>query len=221
MAATQISPESFRVPLVDLSRFTNGAAVERQLVAEEWDSAFRDVGFCLLTGYEDLLPRTTIDMLRSQALPFFSQEPSIKQRAYVDGMVGYLGPGAENVAASAGPTIAGPDLVESLNLTGYQEPGSEWRAANAEAECPWVATQPGLPGELRMVGARYWGGATRLMMALMELSEEALELRPGELSSSFQMPGCLLRFAYYPSYPALLRQQDGARDVTDNQQRCE
>ena len=45
-------------------------------------------------------------------------------------MIGFIGEGLENVSASAGDQSNAPDLVESLNFPGYQEPDAEWEAAS-------------------------------------------------------------------------------------------
>ena len=160
------------VPTIDLSGFASGSAEERRALADEFDAAFRTVGFCLLSGYEELLPAALISEAREAAAAFFAQPLEEKKRAYHDGIFGYLGPGAENVAATAGAAAADPDPVESLNLPGYQEPGSEWDARPQGSECPWRRA-PYAPDGLEALH-RYWSGATSVMLQLMALSELAL-----------------------------------------------
>lgn len=189
------------LPIVDLSRFTKGTAAERVAVAAEWDDILHTVGFCLLSGYDSLLPESCIAEMREQAAAFFAQPAAEKHRCYVDGIVGYLGPGDENVGATSGKPTLLPDMVESLNLPGYQEPGCEWRAArDGMPECPWLNTPwvGSAPESFRKAAHAYWVGATRLMWELMALSEEALGLSSGFFTSSFEHPGTLLRLAYYP-----------------------
>ncbi|CAE8606220.1 unnamed protein product, partial [Polarella glacialis] len=83
---------------------------EQAVLAEEWDSTFRTVGFCLLSGYEELLPDQVISDLRREAAAFFALPVAEKLKAHEDGVVGYLGPGEENVAATLGASTDGPDL---------------------------------------------------------------------------------------------------------------
>jgi isopenicillin N synthase-like dioxygenase len=188
--------------VIDISRFLHGSEAERAAVAAAWDEAFTGVGFCLLTGFESLLPTASVRSLRETATRYFAQSTKdLKMQAHVDGMVGYLGVGDENVAASTGETNSVPDLVESLNLPGYQEPSAPWRSDPSAGEVPWrdAAFARALPAELADAAAEYWRGATRLMLSLMELSELALDLPAGTFAPSFAEPGTLLRLAYYPA----------------------
>merc|ERR1719320_1121803 len=114
-------------------------------------------------------------------------------RCCVDGMLGYLSVGDENVAATTGATTSIPDLVESLNFGGYQEAHKPWRSDTDSVDCPWLdADFAGqLPCELREAAKEYWRCSTKLMLALMELSELALDLPPGHFSASYAEPGTL------------------------------
>ncbi|KAL1521306.1 hypothetical protein AB1Y20_020975 [Prymnesium parvum] len=185
------------VPRIDISRFAHGNTEERAEVAAAFDKAFCSVGFCLLVGIEEWLPPHVIQNARAAAHRFFLSSPQAKRRAYLDGVVGYLPPGAENVSSSAGTPSASPDPVESLNLPGYQERGSEWQARLEGCDCPWEKA-PWLPEDLTRPLAEYWRGATSLMLLLMSLSELALDLPPGYFDKSFERPGTLLRIAWYP-----------------------
>lgn len=160
------------LPTIDLSKFASGSAAQRQALADDFDEAFRTVGFCVLSGYEEFLPAAHVSEAREAAAAFFAQPLEEKKRAYHDGIFGYLGPGAENVAATAGAAAAEPDPVESLNLPGYQELGSEWDARPHGSECPWRSA-PYAPAGLEVI-QRYWSGATSVMLQLMALSELAL-----------------------------------------------
>lgn len=190
------------VPVIDISRFAHGGLDERRAVAAEWDDALRTVGFCLLTGYEELLPTAVIERARCDAREFFALPAAEKARAHVDGTVGYIGLGGENVGASAGMPTAAPDPVESLNLAGYQD-DRPWRAEVAEAECPWRES-PWVPPCLVDALSAYWGGATALMLQLMALSELALQLPAGTFAEAYRTPGTLLRLAWYPPTSAAI-----------------
>lgn len=120
-----------QLPVIDLSRFTRGSPAERAAVAAAWDAAFRSTGFCLLVGFDELLPDEAISALRRAALDFFGSPPAVKQACACDGQVGYVSLGRENVAATSGTPSAAPDHVESLNLPSYQEEGSEWTMLGA------------------------------------------------------------------------------------------
>ena len=181
---------------LDLGQFSTGSPAERAAIAQAFDGAFRTAGFCYLTGYEHLLPEATIDALRAQSTAFFALPAAEKEKSRVDGEIGYLGPGAENIAASAGAASAQPDLVESLNLPAYQEPA--WHVSAAEAECPW-RDEAWLPtAAFRAAAVAYFGGVNRVMTELYSLAELALELPPSTLGAAFEHPGTLLRLAWYP-----------------------
>lgn len=214
VTAGHLQPE---LPVIDISRFIRGTAAERSAMGIEWDEAFRTVGFCLLSGYEALLPEESIIEMRKHAAAFFAGSAGNKRQAYVDGMVGYLGPGDENVGATAGQPTVLPDLVESLNLPGYQEEGSEWSASGvAEPECPWLNSTwlAQAPDSLRNAARAYWVGATQLMLELMALSEVALGLPCGFFGPAYKRPGVLLRLAYYP--PVSESEGDGGKENNNN-----
>lgn len=174
-------------------------------MASQWDETFRTIGFCLLAGYESLLPGELVRDLRTEAAAFFALPASAKRKAHEDGIVGYLGYGDENVAATLGKKTVGADLVESLNFAGYQDETTAWRAEHAEAECPWLPAPfvAAVPERLRSAARRYWGAVTRLMQALMRVTEESLNLSPGFFDESYEKPGTLLKLAYYPAEGAL------------------
>ena len=183
-----------------------GSAEELKALATAFDDALAGSGFCLLVGYESILPEAAIDALRAASHTFFAAPPDAKARSYVDGMVGYLGPGAENVAASSGFPSRRPDPVESLNLPAYQEEGLPWSARAAadaaKGSCPWrdatYLPRDDVARGFADAAAAYFAGATALMLRLMSLSELALGLPDGYFSPSFGRPGTLLRVAYYP-----------------------
>lgn len=189
------------LPLINLRDFIEGCPEAKTKLAEKWDHTFQTSGFCLLTGYDAILPEALIQDLRREAHAYFELPAEHKKAAWVDGIIGYLAHGDENVAATLGTKTVGADLVESLNFSGYQEPGSEWHASKAEAECPWLS-QPyvgKVPEPLRLILKRYWGAVTELMQALMSLTEMALDLPSGFFQEPFETPGTLLKLAYYPA----------------------
>lgn len=186
------------MPLIDIARYAHGTAEERGSVASQWDEAFRSVGVCHLSGIDEWLPPDLIRRARRAARAFFELPHEEKRRAYLDGVVGYLPLGAEDVAASAGATSAAPDRVESLNLAGFQEEGCSWHARPHNLSgCPWEGAS-WLPPQLASALAAYWRGATSLMLLLMSLSEQALQLPPAFFDRSFAQPASLLRIAWYP-----------------------
>ena len=204
------------IPTIDLGAFSAGSAAERETIAGAFDEAFRTVGFCSLSNYQHLLPEEAVTALRTQGGAFFALPAAEKQKSYVDGVCGYLGPGAENVAATAGAPSAEPDQVESLNIPAYQDP--PWRAAAAEAECPW-AKESWLPASAVFADAAlaYFGGVTRVMTELMRLAELSLALPPGHFDASYERPGTLLRIAWYPP-PAEEGNATAAAADTERQQ---
>ena len=212
-SSTTIPPVA-PIPLIDVGAFVGGAPEVRAAIARDFDRAFCTVGVCQLTNYGNVLPEDVISKMREASSAFFSGSTVEKRKAHVDGVVGYLGLGAENVGASAGAPTAQPDPVESLNLPGYQDEGSTWRADRAAAECPW-RDAAWLPRTAGFDGAavRYWDHATRLMTLLMEMTELALELPTGFFTgdgAAYARPGTLLRVAWYPP-----SDEANVTDVTD------
>jgi len=215
------------LPVIDIGAFMRGSAAERASIAASFDDAFCSLGFCQVAGYEALLAETTITDLREHASDFFALPAEAKRLTRADGLVGYLAPGEETVSDSsaADASVAAPpsgssneaDPVESLNLPGYQEEGATWRASAAEAECPWVQApwMTSAPAGLRSAALAYWGGATRLMSALMRLMAAALDLADGHFEDPFEKPGTLLRIAWYPAVPAASTEQEGAETAAE------
>jgi hypothetical protein len=136
MAAPSRRLRSFVPPAIDLDRFVHGSSAERLSIAAAWDRTFRDVGVCLVRNYSAAL-RTGLGELRAQSARFFALSPEVKALSHHDNQYGYVATGVENVGATLGSGSA-PDLVESLNLAAYQDPGREWTADDAEEGCPWL-----------------------------------------------------------------------------------
>ena len=156
-AAGERHLSSADLPVIDISRFVNGDEAERSAAAEEWDAAFVQVGFCQLKGYESILDEATIGALRETATDFFVNTPhEQKMRSHVDGEIGYLAVGEENVAATLGEPNPENDLVEGIELSGY---GGGWRSAPS-CEVPWsnASYALALPGELKAAAEAYWQG---------------------------------------------------------------
>ena len=87
----------------------------RKAIATKFDKAFKEAGVCHLSNYQELMPESSVNSVREHGKAFFSESAEVKSKSHVDGVVGYLGVGQENVAASAGLPTALPDPVESLN----------------------------------------------------------------------------------------------------------
>jgi len=196
------SPEESVLPVIDIGAFASGDANQRRVIADRLDHAFCTVGFCYVSNYEDVLPAEDLASMRAEASDFFATDAATKQKSVIDGAnTGYLALGSENVAASTGKASKRADPVESLRFPAYQEDGGVWRAANAAEDCPWRAATwvPATPPGFRQAAVRYWAGATKLMLLLMEMTELALELPPAFFTAnSYAQPGTLLRVASYP-----------------------
>jgi isopenicillin N synthase-like dioxygenase len=205
----------FDPPTIDLSRLRGGPA-ERNALAAELDDAFRTVGFGLLTNFDDLCPADSLRTLRREASSYFLLPEETKREARVDDMMGYLAPFVENVAATVGDTTP-PDLVESLNLPGYQEEegGMGWGTDDAREGCPWMR-QPwaaSMPTSLQQAALDYWVGQVKLLQTMMELAGLALGLDEQYFAShgGYSQPGCLLRLASYLEAGAEGPQEDQSR----------
>eukprot|EP00939_MAST-03C_sp_MAST-3C-sp1_P003017 g3017.t1 len=197
---------SKKIPLIDISSVLGASRGNKNVVAKElareFDRTFRDVGFCLIVGFEKVLSRETINTVRKESEAFFRLSAKEKEKAAADdGFAGYRAVGAENVGASAGKPTEHPDPVESMNLSGYQE-NEGWTLKEAvEGKAPWrrAAYVRGMPASLRKACADYAAGVTSIMSALMLITESALDLPRGFFDSCFERPGTTLRLAYYPA----------------------
>ena len=211
------------VPTIDVAAFMKGDDGARKAIATKFDKAFKEAGVCHLSNYQELMPESSVNSVREHGKAFFSEPAEVKSKSHVDGVVGYLGVGQENVGASAGLPTALPDPVESLNLPAYQEEGSKWstegwrtwsdKDAPIYKGCPWAdaSWMPTTPKGFRDALVEYWVGGNKLMMLLMELTEMALDLPKGFFTKgSFVHPGTLLRVAWYP--PSSKEEKTAAAD---------
>jgi len=181
----RIRAQSTTLPVIDLARFLHGTPADRAAVAAAWDAAFCGPGFCLLVGFDDLLPAQTVAALREAAADFFTSPLATKAACAFDGQVGYIGLGGENVSATTGKPSAAPDLVESYNLPAYQEEESAWtmRGAIAGEPPPWCSASyaKSAPTALTDAAAAYWRGANAVRDALSGL-------RPSSVVSTMSPP---------------------------------
>ena len=77
------------IPLVDLSKFVNGSAEERQAFVAKLGKAFHETGFVGVVGHG--IPKELIDRFFNQANSFFGLPTKTKRKYEVPGLAGQRG----------------------------------------------------------------------------------------------------------------------------------
>lgn len=100
------------VPAIDIGPFERGSDAERQLIAEQVDTACRGIGFLVLSGHS--IPRQYFDDVFAADRAFFDLPEGEKRQYMSPGeleFLGYTAPLTRNVASTLGEERP-PDLRE-------------------------------------------------------------------------------------------------------------
>nr|GAT53058.1 2OG-Fe oxygenase family [Mycena chlorophos] len=138
--ATEVA--SFRIPLIDFSKFQQGSSLEKQETANEIVSAFKGSGFIYLSNHG--LPSRVVDNVFQKSSEFFKLPSEIKDKlAWADPRSnrGYVQIGRERVtqatdaAEIAALRAKAPDCKETMEI------GRDWDSVwpnqwPAEADAP-------------------------------------------------------------------------------------
>ena len=189
------------IPVIDISPFLDldGDKSKRNNVIEEWNDAFKAVGFAIITGHG--VPDNVIVDAYDNLVRFFKQEYETKMKyclnkGYGDG--GFVPVGHEAVAKTLllnndtkGVAIensqVGVDLVESLEFNARPGSGCYGDVIPEKPEC------------LKELLQAYWDHVHNLCSKLMELSAVALGLEAGYFSQFYTNPYECLKLAFYPA----------------------
>lgn len=81
--------ENRAIPLVDLSKFRNGTAEQRQEFVDELGKAFHEIGFVGVTGHG--IPKKLIDDFFDASKRFFALPEDVKRKYEIEGLAGQRG----------------------------------------------------------------------------------------------------------------------------------
>ena len=116
------------VPVVDLTEALAGDPEARGRAAREIDAACVNTGFLAITGHG--IPRELVDDVVAASRSFFRLERAEKDKVAPPGPYdfrGYLGLDTTSLAATLGDETP-PDLCESFNISGFDDPEVRARA---------------------------------------------------------------------------------------------
>lgn len=77
------------IPLVDLSKFRNGTASERNEFAEKLGEAFHTIGFVGVINHG--IPKSLIDGFYDASKRFFALPVNVKRKYEIEGLAGQRG----------------------------------------------------------------------------------------------------------------------------------
>jgi isopenicillin N synthase-like dioxygenase len=184
-----MTPNSFGIPVIDISGFLNGSEAERAQTVQAFGEAFEQVGFATIIGHgiDPALIEATYAAMRE----FFAQPLDEKLKSTPPEKAksrGYLPVGIESVAA----TLSGetpPDLCEALVFYGL---------ARQDASHAKPIIWPERPAAIRELVPRYHEALKQLGQQLVRLASLALNLPETFLDKFFADPAIVLRFVNYP-----------------------
>ncbi len=196
----------FSVPLVDISAYVTGGALEaRRVVASDLDSACRTLGFVQIRGHG--ISDETIDGLASALDAFFGQPLEWKQSYRMPPQInrGYTPPHGESLALTLGlqTATAVNDYFEAFNIGvgAAAHPGLNL-PPEVYAENPWPAGEAGFDGQSfqRAVEA-YFIEAGRVARTLCRIFADALNVDHQLFAAATDHSADVLRMVNYALPP--------------------
>lgn len=185
-------------PLVDLAAFEAARGPERAERAAEVDAICRQTGFLAIGNHG--VASQVIDAQWRAVSGFFALDAAEKARVaapYKGYPYGYLGPGAEALAASRGQTTP-PDLKESFNGGPLSVPSGE-TDPDALAFCYAATLWPERPAGFRDAWVAYYAEMEALAARIMAMFAAALGLPEGFFALYIDAPISALRALHYPA----------------------
>ncbi len=193
-----------RVPVVDLTGAIGDGAdsAHRAAVAKEIDDACTSIGFLAITGHG--VDRGLVERVVSSARAFFELERSAKDLVGPPGPFdfrGYLGLDTTSLAATLGDETP-PDLCESFNISGFDDPEVRARATVEGYEAIFCENQwPSEPQQLRSHFEEYFAALSDLSLELFSLIAMALDLPEDWFDDNVADNTSLLLANWYPPVP--------------------
>ncbi len=184
------------IPLIDLARSFDDAAVRRQ-VAWAIHKACRETGFFYVTGHG--VPQSLIDAQLAETRRFFAQDDAAKQAVSVElsrCRRGYEGEGRQTLDAGSAA-----DLKESFMLARDLAEDHPLVRAGAPMQGPnqWPAALPGFRAQM----LAYQDEMIRLGRHLMGCLALSVDLDADWFADGLAEPQCGIRLLRYPPQPAV------------------
>lgn len=189
------------VPVIDLNGAIGADAdpARRRAVARGIDDACVATGFFAITGHG--IPPALIDEVVSTSRAFFRLDRSVKDRVAPPGphdFRGYLGLDTTSLAATLGDETP-PDLCESFNISGFDDPAVRARATVEGYEAIFRENQwPADPAALRPAFEAYYAALEGLCREMLPLIAMALDLPEDWFDDKIADHTSLLLANWYP-----------------------
>lgn len=187
------------VPVIDLRDALSGDAAARAACGRAIDAACTDIGFLAITGHG--IGPDTLEEVVSTAREFFRLPREQKDMVGPPGPYdfrGYLGLDTTSLAATLGDASP-PDLCESFNISGFDDPAVRRRATVEGYEAIFRENQwPAQPAALRPAFEAYYEALENLSRAMLPLFALALELPEDWFDDKIADHTSLLLANWYP-----------------------
>ena len=188
------------VPIIDLAPALSGDARARAACAAAIDQASREHGFLVITGHG--IEPSLIDAVVGAARAFFALPEEEKAAVAPPGPFdfrGYLGLDTTSLASTLGDDATPPDLCESFNISGFDDPVVRNRATVPGYEPIFLENLwPVSPPELRPVFEAYYTALEGLSRAMLPLFAAALGLPDTWFDDKIEDHTSLLLANWYP-----------------------
>lgn len=187
------------VPVIDLTEARTGDAAARDRAAREIDEACLRTGFFTITGH-GIAPQLVDDVVVATRA-FFHLDRQEKDRVAPPGPYdfrGYLGLDTTSLAATLGDETP-PDLCESFNISGFDDPEVRDRATVEGYEAIFRENQwPDRPESLRPTFEAYYAALEDLCVQMLPLVALALDLPEDWFTDKISDHTSLLLANWYP-----------------------
>lgn len=192
------------VPTIDLAQALGGDPTARAACAAAIDQASREHGFLVTTGHG--IDSSLIDAVVDAARGFFKLPHEEKSAVAPPGPFdfrGYLGLDTTSLASTLGDNATPPDLCESFNISGFDDPVVRNRATVAGYEPIFLENLwPASPPELRPAFEAYYAELEALSRAMLPLFAAALDLPDTWFDDKIDDHTSLLLANWYPPVTA-------------------
>jgi len=184
------------LPIIDLEGFPSDG-VARDRIAAALDGAFRDYGFCIVTGHG--VPLEVRERAFAASRDFHAL-PDAEKRAIAvnDAHRGYIAPKTSTIVTSSVDKVTKPNMSESFMMMHPVSPEDALYGSPLQGPNQWPA---GLP-DFRPAVEAYYRALDKAARALTRLLARALGQGENFFGSSFEHPTVYLRLLHYPPIPA-------------------
>lgn len=183
------------IPIIDLEGFPpDGAA--RNKVAAALDGAFREFGFCIVTGHDVPVEVRNAAFAASRA---FHALPDAEKRAIAvnEAHRGYIAPKTSKIVTSSVDRVTKPNMSESFMMMHPVAADDPRLGQSLQGPNQWPAALPAF----RPAVEAYYDALDETARRLTRLLARALGQRDDFFDRSFERPTVYLRLLHYPPLP--------------------